>query len=227
MALNQAKAVTHIVPLGRDLEDDMYGPEMAEELTQKLISGEIVIPDLVRGDAIRIKSYPDSPDEWYRNDGLFLIDENGVVPLDNTIDDYGHVPENFSFPEFPADYWLDTVSHNNLVPVHLSELKKFQPKDVKTFSLRPGHLKDLTQPFLVPYVETQDYMILVPTSEGNIDPRQVITALNKARHVDVVKAGDDVLPRGDDQWEASYEDFNTDKTILVVLPESVYEAPTY
>ncbi len=218
-----AKAVTHIVPFGREVDDGGDDKPIAEELTNKLRSDEIVIPDLVRGDAIRIKPFPDSPDNWYRNEGLFLVDGDAVIPLDTTIDDYGHVPENFFYPEFPVDYWLDTVTHNNLVPVKMSQVKTFQPEDVKVLHLTPDYL-DNAEPIAIPYVETDDFMIVVPIAEKEVDPEKVASAVNHARHVDVAM-GDDVVSSGYNQdvdWEFDYKDFNTTKPILVVVGEDVY-----
>ena len=222
MAHKQDKAITHIVPLGRKIDfSNLNEKEIADELTNKLLSGEIVIPDLVRGDAIRIKSFPESPDGWYRNEGLFLVDD-GIVPLDNKIDEYGHVPENLFYPEFPIDYWFDTVEHNNLVPVRFNG---FQPDDVKIFPLRPAWMEGLKEPIQVPYVETEDFMIIVQVPEGDVDinQEQIAYTINHARHVDVVTEGMEITSYNHDvEWEAEYDDFKTNKPILVVIPENVY-----
>lgn len=222
MALRN-KCVEHIVSLGIDVESYRGDEEkMAQDINQKILAGEMVIPNLVRGDAIRIKSFPDSEDDWYRNEYLFLYTGDKVIPLDNKIDDYGHVPESFFYPEFPIDYWLDTVTHNNLVPVKMSTT--FQPGDVKVLHLTPDYLEN-PEPITIPYVETDDFMIVVPVAETEVDSEQVVYAINHARHVEVAM-GDDVVNSGYNQdvdWEFEYGDFGTTKPILVVVGEGIYQ----
>lgn len=52
----------------------------------------------------------------YRNDDLwFILIENGekkVIEPYAEIDDYGSVPPNFRFPDFPVRYYDEIVSHN-------------------------------------------------------------------------------------------------------------------
>ena len=226
--ITRDKAAVHVIALGYEL--DTYESleeylELCETVSQKLQSGEIVIPNLARGDAVRLKSFADSPDEWYRNERLYLaVSANKIVPLSSDIDDYGHVPEEFYWPEFPADYWLEAVTHNNLVPVRVKERCTFQPNDVKLH-----HLMFNDEKIKVPYAEIDDVMFVVPLKIGEaFDPCKVARQINEARHVDVVKSDyDNFFQYGPSPltptWEAEYKDFNTDKTVLVVIPEDVYE----
>ena len=84
---------------------------MAEKMT-KFIGKNIIINGqlLKRGDVLHLS--------WgnnYRNDDKFLWDGEKVVLLDYENDDYGSVPKEFSFPEFPPEYFSDSISHNNIV----------------------------------------------------------------------------------------------------------------
>ena len=62
-----------------------------------------------RGDMIQL--------DWieYRNDGSYLWDGENVIQLEYDIDDYGSVPNEFSFPEFSFTYFENRIVHNNLI----------------------------------------------------------------------------------------------------------------
>ena len=65
---------------------------------------------LFRGDVVAL--------EWiagYRNDGKVMWDGENLVHLNVDIDDYGSVPEQFTFPEFPLDYFYESIEHNNVI----------------------------------------------------------------------------------------------------------------
>jgi hypothetical protein len=55
-----------------------------------------------------------------RNDSKLIYSNNqGCILLDSNVDDYGAVPplSEFSVPQnFPINYWVESVDHNNLVP---------------------------------------------------------------------------------------------------------------
>ena len=72
-------------------------------------SFETQINKIQRGDLIQL--------EWlqYRNDGSYLWDGNKVINLCYEYDDYGTVPPEFSFPEFPFTYFEYRILHNNMV----------------------------------------------------------------------------------------------------------------
>jgi hypothetical protein len=86
----------------------VYGEEeVAAQLTD-LVHERALTPK--RGDIIGL--IPD--EERYRNDGCFIFDGSKVIPLDNSIDDYGAVPPSIqvSDTEFSITHWRDVVGHN-------------------------------------------------------------------------------------------------------------------
>jgi len=75
----------------------------------KKYNKKIVKNTIQRGDMIQL--------EWieYRNDGSYFWDGENVIQLEYEIDDYGSIPFEFSFPEFPFTYFKDRIVHNNLI----------------------------------------------------------------------------------------------------------------
>ena len=52
----------------------------------------------------------------YRNVGVHIWDGEHVIPLDNSIDDYGSVPNVFKIGiDFRPDHWIDRIEHNEIV----------------------------------------------------------------------------------------------------------------
>jgi len=73
--------------------------------------------NLVRGDLICFEGL-----NSYRNDGVYIFNGNKIVELSYEIDDYGHLPEEFTVinNNVPIRYWQYNedhkgISHNNLV----------------------------------------------------------------------------------------------------------------
>lgn len=85
--------------------------ELGEEMTRIIHArGD----QIKRGDLARLS--------WiqYRNEGLYIYDGEKLIPLgdDETIDEYGYVPPEFTIPEFDPHYWSDHIDHNFYVWVH-------------------------------------------------------------------------------------------------------------
>lgn len=51
-------------------------------------------------------------EDGYRNEDTFIWDGSNIMALDNNIDDYGALPSQFTYPEFPLNYWDNSISHN-------------------------------------------------------------------------------------------------------------------
>ena len=122
--------------------------------------------------------------------------------------------------------WEDVVQYNNTVPVRIKERYIFKPEDVKLF-----HLVTEAIEIDVPYVEIDNLMIILQVDDNNdcydhCDLVHLVGEINDARHVDVVYPGmnltDDWLDIGSDPWKAHHDDFETDKIILIVIPEDMY-----
>lgn len=59
--------------------------------------------NIVRGDIIVNTSHPEY---GYRSAGMYFFDGTGLIPPDDTYDDYGTVPREFKIvEEFPPGYW--------------------------------------------------------------------------------------------------------------------------
>ncbi len=89
--------------------------------------------DLLRGDVIHF--------EWIRNnrnDGKLIWDGENVLELDYDTDEYGSVPKQFSFPEFPFKHFYDSIDHNFILwisPLAMEEIiRNFNEKTQKSFA---------------------------------------------------------------------------------------------
>lgn len=85
---------------------------------------------VIRGDVVRID--PDIIDSY--NDGIFVFDGENLVDMDKSFYEYGVIDKQFSYPEFPFNYWdriiyfleqyiwidetmlIDILSNNNTTP---------------------------------------------------------------------------------------------------------------
>jgi hypothetical protein len=74
------------------------------------ISKHPCFPDLRRGDCLVL-----GPERGYRTTVLLIYDGSQIIDLDFTRDDYGSLPTEFAYPEFPLDYFTGVIEHNNLV----------------------------------------------------------------------------------------------------------------
>jgi hypothetical protein len=64
-----------------------------------------------RGDIF--SKYP--PHTRYRNDNLLIYTGSCFVNLIDTIDEYGHIPPQFTTEEFSPSHWTNTIDHNNII----------------------------------------------------------------------------------------------------------------
>ena len=95
-----------------ELEEVIDGEPNEEYLTlinQSLARNLDILP-MLRGDVVHLTWLG-----YYENIGRFLWDGEKAVDLDTNLDLYGSVPKEFSFPEFPIDYFYDTINHNNII----------------------------------------------------------------------------------------------------------------
>lgn len=84
-------------------------PNSEQKLLERLNQMIPEIEDLRRGDMIQV--------EWenYRNTGSYIYDGIKITDLDGEPDDYGTLPKQFGYPEFPLKYWSGIICHNNMV----------------------------------------------------------------------------------------------------------------
>nr|QBK93147.1 MAG: hypothetical protein LCPAC403_02810 [Pithovirus LCPAC403] len=64
---------------------------------------------LKKGDVIHL------PAGMNRNDGSYFWDSEKVIEFEFSVDEYGAVPRNWCFPEFPLKYFQPVVAHNDYV----------------------------------------------------------------------------------------------------------------
>ena len=113
------------------IQEDEVSEEDLQWMTDQIIPHLSDLP-LLRGDVFHL--------EWqeeYRNSGKFIWDGEKVLELDGALDDYGAVPKEFSFPEFPIDHFYESIDHNNLIwiaPNKVQEIiKNFNEETQKSF----------------------------------------------------------------------------------------------
>ena len=222
----------HIITLGRPIDYEEYCNTVSiralvDEANRKLASGEIVIPNSNPGDVVRVGGLPDE-EGWYRNNGLYMLDNNTLIPLDYHIDEYGHVPIQFYWPKFPNDYWFNVISHNRLIPVRFYEAYNFTAEDVETFKVKVHHESGRFSKFIdISAIETPDFLIVYPSRE-KITEDEVANKIMTARHVEVVPGDIGEIPYiTNNMWYVSYEDFKTNKTIFVIVPDEIYKRVNY
>ena len=107
--------------------------ELEEDPNQLRIVNQIIkdnpiknyVNSIKRGDVVLLTK------NGIRNDGKFMWDGEKLVHLDYSLDEYGSVPAEFSFPEFRPSYFVNSISHNNIIrlsPDKNAELKtNFNP----------------------------------------------------------------------------------------------------
>ena len=112
-------------------EDDEFSKEDLRMINKKILPNLNKLP-LLRGDIIHLAWVGE-----YRNSGKLIWTGERVVELDTNIDEYGSVPKEFSFPEFPIDYFYDSIDHNNLIWISQDKvqeiIKNFDEKTQKSF----------------------------------------------------------------------------------------------
>jgi hypothetical protein len=72
---------------------------------------------LRRGDILRLDWIPK-----YRNNGKLIWTGEKLITLDTSLDNYGNLPREFSFPEFSLNHFHKTIDHNNIIWLSLSNI---------------------------------------------------------------------------------------------------------
>ena len=85
------------------------GIEIAEIITNVFQLNLHNIP-LLRGDIIHLTWLGD-----FRNEGKLIWTGEKIVELDYNIDDYGSVPSEFQFPEFPLDHFQKSLERYSIL----------------------------------------------------------------------------------------------------------------
>ncbi len=139
MERNPLRSYVFIVPEDCEKEIDPNDIRWAtddEEIPNRLtkwLNGQVFVVEPQIGDTVQLS--------WrgHRNDGTYFIDiindEMLVIDMNNENDEYGSVPEKWKFPEFPIDYFLHVVRHNQIV--YLDEQFDEEIKTNLTFGKPP------------------------------------------------------------------------------------------
>jgi hypothetical protein len=92
---------------GNPVEDEGIAALLTEHMHAKSIAAK-------RGDVVGL--HPNTFDDRYRNDGVFLYDGEKVTTLDSDIDQYGALPPSIQVTdtEFAPHYWQDVMHHNQI-----------------------------------------------------------------------------------------------------------------
>lgn len=117
---NPGRAKAHMLQGPSDLMDDtdnfseiQLNPDFLAALTEELRTHK----DVRRGDIIFVEDYLGC-----HNDGKLIFNGKAVIPLSDTPDEYGSIPEEFqAISEFPVLYWDNIISHNGYVPFNFSK----------------------------------------------------------------------------------------------------------
>ena len=213
------KAKEHIVLLDRSIdEEEYYIPNkiqaLANEINEKILSGQLTINGKP-GDVVRVMGLDN--EGYSGNDGIYMFDGTILIPLDYTIDENGHVPEEFYWPEYPVDHWVNVIQHGNLIPIRFNEAYDFTDDLVEA-----AHVRDPYDVIVeVPVIETEEFLIVYPSQE-DLDADEIAEKMMHARHVEVILPQVKDIPYINVGWHAEREDFLTDKTILVIIPDNMY-----
>jgi hypothetical protein len=211
-------ATEHLIILGRPLPEDIYYEDtLIEEMAEELSSNELVKASGAKpGDTLRIRDFPGDARGHYRNDGVYILGEEGKVwPLDYTLDEYGHVPENFYYPKYDLLHWSNVIDHNTLVPVKLSFLS-LQDLELRRVLEVEGSLVSVV------LVEKPEYILLWPLGEETYVPEQVLTRIKQLRHVEVVPPNEYDVVSPFLEYEYSRAAFDTKKPILIAIRPDFY-----
>ena len=137
-------------------DEDMEGNQdeqdkkVLEAMTQTVVE---TLNDIKRGDIVCIGEAD------YRNDGKFIWDGKTVQELHFDIDDYGSVPPEYAYPEFPLEYWDDSIDHNFIRWVSEADVEKLSDEyDVEEWG--DGFEGDWGTEYQVIVKETGEYLLV-------------------------------------------------------------------
>lgn len=99
------------IDITSDIED--VPGELRNAELEYLTSREGVDPE--RGDLLKHAS------NTYRNALTYIYDGESFVELSHELDDYGSLPPEFTVAEFPPDYWVGRIEHNNIIWTEIPE----------------------------------------------------------------------------------------------------------
>lgn len=216
--INCGYAIEHIICLHRPLREEELGRTLLKEINTKLLSGEVVLNDLARGDTIRVKAYPEDPDKWNWNTNLFFVEIDRLLCPEYEVGDegYGTTPKGFFWPEFSLDYWVHTVVYHScpLVPVRMKlAYPGLSSKDIV--------IKSLPYNRIIAYIETPELLIVYPNIRQELPSKSVIIEeILNASHVFVVVPGANSLMPWYGEIENPHDVFNVEKPIIVISPSS-------
>lgn len=146
-----------IANLQREFLDENDGSkscayEASEDAKPFIIENpKFISKNIRRGDVVHFG------DDRYRNEGKMIYDGEKLIELDEDLDEYGHLPLEFTLNEFPDyEYFSSTIDHNNIRWLRIDDVKNIawvSPKnegdrDVGLFEVltEGGHTYDIELP---------------------------------------------------------------------------------
>ena len=98
------------ITVGLTPDEDDYAFVEHCDLDDVLARALPLTPGIRRGDVIVLEEFG-----GYRNDGKLIYDGEKLIPFDDTEDEYGHLPREFTVNEIGSLYVAEVVEHNKLV----------------------------------------------------------------------------------------------------------------
>lgn len=190
-------------------DDSLFEDESKEEFDEKAAPLNRLILDfanIIPGDIIHHGSE-------YRNDGKLIWNGTSVEKLSYDLDEYGHLPHNYTLNEFhDYDYFQDTISHNNIRWIKInSSINIVGIYEVRynNYENRINHIESRTtvgrygiltmgKYFVVEIIdkdgEKYNYKILIPHNYLNVNtPRELYKKLISDKDLDM-KNNNNSLP---------------------------------
>lgn len=115
-----------VVELSKELKISFNGSiELDDDdLSRELLAAEFKLITKREGTAPKSGDLLKHTFNSYRNSFTFISNGLTFEPLYYDIDDYGSVPPTFLSPtQFPVDYWVDRIEHNNIVWIDFETFK--------------------------------------------------------------------------------------------------------
>jgi hypothetical protein len=114
-----------LVEMENELQDTGTEPDL--NVLSNIIYKLIKELPLLKGDVIFLGWSDD-----YRNEGKYIWNGTRVNALDSNIDEYGSVPSEFTFPEFPLDHFFGSIDHNSIIWLSSDTMKELQQNYLQT-----------------------------------------------------------------------------------------------
>ena len=130
-------------------DNDVNGVNVVNKINEILQENLINLP-LLRGDMVTTLQ-----EERYRNDNLLCWDGNKFLALNFSADDYGAIPKEMTFPEFPLNHFSESIDHNNII--WLSAEKVQEAIQNMKISKNESEISDMYYKYKLRVYEDEEY----------------------------------------------------------------------